>query len=116
MGRQRRRLLRLLPRPRRLRRQPRQLRPRPLRRPGRPIPDEVSDLTALFASDAAPTGWTGADQAEVKPGDVVAVWGAGGVGQMAARASMLLGAERVVVIDRFENRLAQVSQVIGPRP
>jgi threonine dehydrogenase-like Zn-dependent dehydrogenase len=77
------------------------------------IPDEVSDMRALFASDAAPTGWTGADQAEVKPGDVVAVWGAGGVGQMAARASMLLGAERVVVIDRFENRLAQVSEHIG---
>jgi threonine dehydrogenase-like Zn-dependent dehydrogenase len=77
------------------------------------IPDEVSDMRALFASDAAPTGWTGADQAEVRPGDVVAVWGAGGVGQMAARASMLLGAERVVVIDRFPNRLAQVEQHIG---
>ena len=77
------------------------------------IPDEVSDLTALFASDAAPTGWTGAHQAEVQPGDVVAVWGAGGVGQMAARASMLLGAARVVVIDRLENRLAQVEQHIG---
>jgi threonine dehydrogenase-like Zn-dependent dehydrogenase len=77
------------------------------------IPDEVPDLRALFASDAAPTGWTGAHQAEVQPGDVVAVWGAGGVGQMAARASMLLGAERVVVIDRFQNRLAQVSQHIG---
>ena len=77
------------------------------------IPDEVPDVRALFASDAAPTGWTGAHQAEVQPGDVVAVWGAGGVGQMAARASMLLGAERVVVIDRFQNRLAQVSQHIG---
>jgi threonine dehydrogenase-like Zn-dependent dehydrogenase len=77
------------------------------------IPDEVPDMRAVFASDAAPTGWTGADQAGVGPGDVVAVWGAGGVGQMAARAAMLLGAERVVVIDRFENRLAQVSQHIG---
>ena len=78
-----------------------------------PIPDEVPDVRAVFASDAAPTGWTGAHQAGVQPGDVVAVWGAGGVGQMAARASMLLGAERVVVIDRFENRLAQVSRHIG---
>ena len=60
----------------------------------------LTDQRALFASDAAPTGWTGADQAGVQPGDVVAVWGAGGVGQMAARAAMLMGAERVVVIDR----------------
>jgi threonine dehydrogenase-like Zn-dependent dehydrogenase len=78
-----------------------------------PIPDGVSDERALFASDAAPTGWTGAHQAEVKAGDVVAVWGAGGVGQMAARKAMLMGAERVVVIDRLDNRLQQVRQHIG---
>jgi threonine dehydrogenase-like Zn-dependent dehydrogenase len=77
------------------------------------IPDDVSDERALFASDAAPTGWTGAHQAEVKAGDVVAVWGAGGVGQMAARAAMLMGAERVVVIDRIDNRLEQVRTHIG---
>jgi threonine dehydrogenase-like Zn-dependent dehydrogenase len=77
------------------------------------IPDGVSDERALFASDAAPTGWTGAHQAEVQPGDVVAVWGAGGVGQMAARAAMLMGAERVVVIDRFDNRLEQARTHIG---
>lgn len=77
------------------------------------VPDGVDDMTALFASDAAPTGWTGADQAEVKPGDVVAVWGAGGVGQMAAAAAQLMGAERVIVIDRLDNRLKQVQQHIG---
>jgi threonine dehydrogenase-like Zn-dependent dehydrogenase len=77
------------------------------------IPDGVSDERALFASDAAPTGWTGAHQAEVRAGDVVAVWGAGGVGQMAARAAMLMGAERVVVIDRYDNRLQQVRTHIG---
>lgn len=77
------------------------------------VPDEVSDTRALFASDAAPTGWMGADLGGVGPGDVVAVWGAGGVGQLAARASMLLGAERVVVIDRFPERLAQVTRHIG---
>jgi threonine dehydrogenase-like Zn-dependent dehydrogenase len=77
------------------------------------IPDDVSDERALFASDAAPTGWTGAHQAEVTAGDVVAVWGAGGVGQMAARAAMLMGAERVVVIDRIDNRLEQVRTHIG---
>ncbi|WKK70333.1 zinc-binding dehydrogenase [Rathayibacter oskolensis] len=77
------------------------------------VPDGISDERALFASDAAPTGWMGADLGGVRPGDTVAVWGAGGVGQMAARASLLLGAERVIVIDRFQERLTQVEQVIG---
>ena len=77
------------------------------------VPDAVSDERALFASDAASTGWMGADLGGVRPGDVVAVWGAGGVGQMAARAAMLLGAERVLVIDRYDNRLQQVEKFIG---
>ena len=77
------------------------------------IPHEVGDMTALFASDAAATGWTGADQVGVRPGDVVAVWGAGAVGQMAARAAMLKGAERVIVIDRLPERLAQAADIIG---
>ncbi len=77
------------------------------------IPDGVSDLSALFASDAASTGWTGADRIGITPGDTVAVWGAGAVGQMAARAAMLRGAEQVVVIDRLPERLAQVRTFIG---
>jgi threonine dehydrogenase-like Zn-dependent dehydrogenase len=77
------------------------------------VPDGVHDRTALFASDAVPTGWMGADLGGVRAGDVVAVWGAGGVGQMAARAAMLLGAERVVVIDRLPERLGQVESHIG---
>ncbi|MFC4062213.1 zinc-dependent alcohol dehydrogenase [Planomonospora corallina] len=78
-----------------------------------PVPDGVDDTSALFASDSAPTGWMGADLGGVRPGDVVAVWGAGAVGQMAARASMLLGAERVVVIDRLPERLAMAERHIG---
>jgi threonine dehydrogenase-like Zn-dependent dehydrogenase len=78
-----------------------------------PVPDDVSDERALFASDAAPTGWMGADLGGVQPGHVVAVWGAGGVGQMAARAAMLLGAERVLVIDRLPERLQQVRDHVG---
>jgi threonine dehydrogenase-like Zn-dependent dehydrogenase len=70
-----------------------------------PVPDEVDDQTAVFASDSAPTGWMGADLGGVRPGDVVAVWGCGAVGQMAARAAILLGAERVIAIDRFNYRL-----------
>jgi threonine dehydrogenase-like Zn-dependent dehydrogenase len=77
------------------------------------VPDDVSDERALFASDAGPTGWMGADLGGVQPGDVVAVWGAGAVGQMAARAAMLLGAERVIVIDRFEFRLQQVEKFVN---
>jgi threonine dehydrogenase-like Zn-dependent dehydrogenase len=77
------------------------------------IPEEVSDLRALFASDAVSTGWMGADLGGTTPGDTVAVWGAGAVGQMAARAAMLLGAADVVVIDRLPERLAQVSEHVG---
>jgi threonine dehydrogenase-like Zn-dependent dehydrogenase len=77
------------------------------------VPDEVSDTRALFASDSASTRWMGADMGGVQPGDVVAVWGAGAVGQMAARAAMLLGADRVIVIDRLDYRLHQVEKHIG---
>src|SRR3712207_8901467 len=65
----------------------------------RPPRSTLFPYTTLFRS---------ADLAGTRPGDVVAVWGAGGVGQMAARAAMLLGAERVYVIDRIPERLAQV--------
>jgi threonine dehydrogenase-like Zn-dependent dehydrogenase len=80
------------------------------------IPDEVDDLRALFASDSASTGWMGADLGGVTSGDVVAVWGAGAVGQMAARASVLLGAERVLIIDRYDNRLDQAAKFCGAEP
>jgi threonine dehydrogenase-like Zn-dependent dehydrogenase len=77
------------------------------------VPESVSDERALFASDSAATGWMGADLGGVQPGDVVAVWGAGAVGQMAARAAVLLGADRVIVIDRFDNRLHQAEKYAG---
>ena len=77
------------------------------------VPDGVTDLQALFVSDAVPTGWMGADLAGISAGDTVAVWGAGGVGQMAARAAMLLGAGKVFVIDRLPERLSQVRTFIG---
>ncbi|MEV6861929.1 zinc-dependent alcohol dehydrogenase [Streptosporangium subroseum] len=77
------------------------------------VPDGVDDQSALFASDAAPTGWMGAHLGGVGRGDVVAVWGCGAVGQMAARAAMLLGAERVIAIDRYPERLAMTERHIG---
>jgi threonine dehydrogenase-like Zn-dependent dehydrogenase len=80
------------------------------------VPEEVSDERALFASDSAATGWMGADLGGVKPGDVVAVWGAGAVGQLAARAAVLLGAERVIIIDRLDHRLQQAEKYVGAEP
>ncbi|MEV8312202.1 zinc-binding dehydrogenase [Streptomyces flavidovirens] len=73
----------------------------------------VDDTSALFVPDSVPKGWTGADLAGVKPGDVVAVWGCGAVVQMAARAAILLGAERVISIDRIPGRLEMTEQHVG---
>lgn len=70
------------------------------------IPEGITDEQALFCSDAVPTGLMGADFCDIAPGDTVAVWGSGGVGLMAAHSARLFGADRVVVIDRFPERLA----------
>ncbi|MGW0600149.1 zinc-dependent alcohol dehydrogenase [Streptomyces sp. NPDC002776] len=77
------------------------------------VPEGIDDTSALFVSDSVPTGWMSADLAGVKPGDVVAVWGCGAVGQMAARAAILKGAERVISIDRIPERLAMTERYVG---
>ncbi len=77
------------------------------------VPDGVSDEQALFLSDAAPTGYMGADFCNIHPGDTVAVWGCGGVGLMAQQSAFLLGAERVIAIDRFPERLAMARDHVG---
>ncbi|HYD30211.1 MAG TPA: zinc-dependent alcohol dehydrogenase [Azospirillaceae bacterium] len=77
------------------------------------VPDGVTDEQAVFVSDAAPTGFMAADMAQIAPGDVVAVWGCGGVGQMAMRCATLLGAERVIAIDRFPDRLELAKSKAG---
>ncbi len=69
------------------------------------VPDGVSDEQALFISDAFPTGYTGADYCNIQPGDTIAVWGCGAVGLFAMISAYLLGAERVIAIDRFPERL-----------
>ncbi|MDX1994548.1 MAG: zinc-dependent alcohol dehydrogenase [bacterium] len=74
------------------------------------VPENVPDEQALFLSDAAPTGFMGADFCDIKPGDTVAVWGCGGVGLMAQASAYLLGAERVIAIDRFPERLQMARQ------
>jgi len=73
------------------------------------IPEALSYEKALFSSDAFPTGFMAADMA-VRPGDIVAVWGAGGVGQMAMISAWLKGASRVVAIDRFDYRLTMAAK------
>lgn len=69
------------------------------------IPDDVSDEQALFASEALPTGMMAAEMCGIVPGDTVAVWGAGPIGQCAMLSAYLLGAERVIAIDRVRSRL-----------
>lgn len=73
------------------------------------VPDELSDEQALFASDAWPTGYMGADFCDIQPGDTVAVWGCGGVGLMALQSASLMGAEHVIGIDRLQDRLQLAS-------
>ena len=80
------------------------------------VPAGLPDEKVVFASDALPTGWMAADMCQLQPGAVVAVWGAGAVGQMAMRAAYLLGAERVIAIDRFPERLATAERHVHAEP
>src|SRR3954468_15525906 len=80
------------------------------------IESDISDEKVLFLSDIFPTGYMAAEMCDIKQGDVVAVWGAGPVGQLAAASAFLLGAGTVVVIDRFPNRLEMVSVNTGAVP
>lgn len=65
----------------------------------------LTDDQVLFLSDIFPTGYMAAENANIEPGDTVAVWGAGPVGQFAIKSAYMLGAERVIAIDRFPERL-----------
>ncbi|MEE4349374.1 MAG: zinc-dependent alcohol dehydrogenase [Pacificimonas sp.] len=76
------------------------------------IPEGLSDDQVLFLSDILPTGWMGAENAEIEEGDIVAVWGAGPVGLFAAQAAKIMGADRVISIDHHPNRL-QLAKDVG---
>ncbi|UPL48301.1 zinc-dependent alcohol dehydrogenase [Hymenobacter sublimis] len=71
----------------------------------RVIPDSLTDEQALFLTDIFPTGYSGIDWGEVKGGEIVAIFGAGPVGIMAAKSAWLRGAARVVVVDTLQYRL-----------
>ncbi|MBQ0980682.1 MULTISPECIES: zinc-dependent alcohol dehydrogenase [Micromonospora] len=77
------------------------------------VPDEVSDDQAVMLADVFPTGYMGAEMCDIKPGQVIAVWGSGPVGLLAAASARLLGAERVIVIDRFPYRLRLAEEHTG---
>jgi Threonine dehydrogenase and related Zn-dependent dehydrogenases len=79
------------------------------------LPDEVTDDQAILLSDIFPTGWFGAEIAEIKDGDTVAVFGCGPVGQFAITSAFLQGAGRVLAVDREPSRLA-MAQKQGAEP
>ena len=77
------------------------------------VPEGLRDEQVVFLSDAVPTGYMGAEYCDIRPGQTIAVWGAGGVGLMAMESARLLGAERVIAIDRFPERLRLASERAG---
>ena len=74
--------------------------------------DGLSDDQVLFLSDIFPTGYMAAENCDIQPGDTIAIWGCGPVGQLAIKSAYLLGADRVIAIDRIPERL-QMAQTQG---
>ena len=79
------------------------------------IPATLADEQVLFLSDILPTGYMAAENCGIQPGDTIAVWGCGPVGLFAIRSAQLLGAQRVIAIDRFPERLRK-AESIGAEP
>jgi threonine dehydrogenase-like Zn-dependent dehydrogenase len=76
------------------------------------VPDELPDEKVLFLSDIFPTGYMAAENAQIEPGDTVAIWGCGPVGQFTIQCAWMLGAGRVIAIDRLPERL-QMAEMYG---
>jgi threonine dehydrogenase-like Zn-dependent dehydrogenase len=74
------------------------------------VPGGLPDEKVLFLSDIFPTGYMAAENCNIQPGDTIAIWGCGPVGQMAIRSAFLLGAERVIAIDRILERLRMANE------
>jgi threonine dehydrogenase-like Zn-dependent dehydrogenase len=70
------------------------------------IESDIDDEHVLFLTDIFPTGYMAAENCNIKRGDVIAVFGCGPVGQFAIKSAFMLGAERVIAVDRFPERLA----------
>lgn len=74
------------------------------------VPDSLTDEQVLFLTDIFPTGYMAAENCDIMPGDTVAVWGCGPVGQFAIRSAFLLGAGRVIAIDTVPERQAMAAE------
>ncbi|AFZ21441.1 zinc-dependent alcohol dehydrogenase [Allocoleopsis franciscana] len=74
------------------------------------IPDGLADEQVLFLTDIFPTGYMAAENCNIQPGDTVAVWGCGPVGQFAIKSAYMLGAHRVIAIDRIPERLQMAKE------
>ncbi|MEX2573915.1 MAG: zinc-dependent alcohol dehydrogenase [Balneolaceae bacterium] len=77
------------------------------------VSSDLEDEQVLFLSDVFPTGYMAAENAEIEPGDTVAVWGAGVVGQFAVKSAWMMEAGRVIAIDRLPSRLRKVEEQSG---
>jgi threonine dehydrogenase-like Zn-dependent dehydrogenase len=77
------------------------------------IESDLPDESVLFLSDIFPTGYMGAEMCDIKPGDVVAVWGAGPVGQFAIASARMMGADRIIAIDKYDYRLQMALEKAG---
>lgn len=80
------------------------------------VPPYLPDEKLLFLTDVFPTGYQAADQAQIQPGDVVAIWGGGPVGQFAAASARLMGASEVFLIDRVRERLDLARRMSDAQP
>jgi threonine dehydrogenase-like Zn-dependent dehydrogenase len=74
------------------------------------IPDGIADEQVVFLSDIFPTGYMAAENCNIQPGDTVAIWGCGPVGQFAIRSAFMLGAGRVIAIDSVPERLRMAQE------
>ncbi len=77
------------------------------------IPDGLTDEQVVFLTDIFPTGYMAAENCDIQPGDTVAIWGCGPVGQFAIKSAYMLGAERVIAIDRVPERLKMAKEQSG---
>jgi threonine dehydrogenase-like Zn-dependent dehydrogenase len=77
------------------------------------VPESLSDEQVLFLTDIFPTGYMAAENCTIQPGDTIAVWGCGPVGQFAIKSAFMLGAERVIALDRIPERLRMAQEQGG---
>jgi threonine dehydrogenase-like Zn-dependent dehydrogenase len=77
------------------------------------VEDDLTDEQVLFLSDIFPTGYMGAELCDIKGGEVIAVLGAGPVGQFAIASAVMLGAERVIAVDQYDYRLQMALNKAG---